>query len=237
MITLGQGQAPIPIASLNNVLGLTASIPKFDQPLLAMIVTAGQMKIALIVDNFLAEQDLMIKSLGRRIRRVKMISGATLLPSGQAALVLHVGNVVRKAFGAVMPHSDIAAYEQPEADCRKRLVVADDSVTTLGLEKSILEAAGYEVFIAHDGEAAWQILQTNHVDLLVSDVDMPNLDGFGLTAAIRSSERFHDLPVVLVTARENDVDKVRGLQLGANAYLTKSAFDQTHLLETVAQLL
>jgi two-component system chemotaxis sensor kinase CheA len=237
MITLGHGEAPIPIVSLGNVLGLPASMPKFDQPLLVMIVTAGELRIALIVDNFLTEQDLMIKNLGRRIRRVQLISGATLLSSGQVALVLHVGNVVHKALGAVVQYNDSAADEQPELDHRKRLVVADDSVTTLGLEKSILEAAGYEVFAAHDGEAAWQMLQTNQVDLLVSDVDMPNLDGFGLTAAIRSSERFRDLPVVLVTARENDADKVRGLELGANAYLTKSAFDQTHLLETVAQLL
>src|SRR6185437_93498 len=102
----------------------------------------------------------------------------------------------------------------------------DDSVTTRTLEKTILEAAGYEVLAAADGAAAWQLLQERGADLLVSDVEMPHLDGFALTEAVRGSPRFRGLPVVLVTARETEQDRARGLAAGASAYLTKSAFDQ-----------
>jgi two-component system chemotaxis sensor kinase CheA len=118
-----------------------------------------------------------------------------------------------------------------------RLIIADDSVTTRTLEKSILEAAGYEVTVASDGLEAWRLLQEKGADLLVSDVQMPRMDGFDLTAAIRNSQRFRRLPVVLVTGAESESDKTRGLEVGANAYLLKSAFDQTTLLETIRQML
>jgi two-component system chemotaxis sensor kinase CheA len=115
--------------------------------------------------------------------------------------------------------------------------VVDDSVTTRALEKTILEAAGYEVTTAPDGEAAWRILQEQGADLLVTDLEMPRMDGFALTEAVRASPRFRGLPVVLVTGRASEQDRARGLQAGANAYLVKSGFDQKNLLETVARLL
>ena len=115
--------------------------------------------------------------------------------------------------------------------------MVDDSLTTRALEKSIQEAAGYDVTAAADGAAAWQALQERGADLVVSDVDMPRMDGFALTEAVRGSQRFRELPVVLVTARETDADRTRGVEVGADAYLGKSAFDQKNLLETIAQLL
>ena len=108
---------------------------------------------------------------------------------------------------------------------------------TRTLEKSILEAAGYEVATAADGQAAWQLLHERGADLLVSDVEMPRMDGFALAEAVRGSRRFRELPVVLVTALESDQDRARGIAVGADAYLAKSAFDQKNLLETIAQLL
>jgi two-component system, chemotaxis family, sensor kinase CheA len=93
------------------------------------------------------------------------------------------------------------------------------------------------VRVAANGQVAWELLQSEGADLLVSDVEMPRLNGFELTANVRGSERFRDLPVVLVTSRNSDADKAKGLELGASAYLVKSAFDQDQLLKTVAQLL
>jgi two-component system chemotaxis sensor kinase CheA len=237
MIALGRGRTPITVASLSSVLGFSSTAAISASSLLAVIVAVGETRMALIVDEFLAEQDVMIKSLGHRIRRVPIISGATLLPSGQVALVLNAANVVRSVLALTTQDSVVAAYAQPAIEHRKRLIVADDSVTTRGLEKSILEGAGYEVSVAPDGQAAWQMLQAQGADLLVSDVEMPNLDGFDLTATVRGSDRFRDLPVILVTACESEADKTRGLQVGASAYLVKSGFDQDRLLETIAQLL
>jgi two-component system chemotaxis sensor kinase CheA len=119
----------------------------------------------------------------------------------------------------------------------KRLLLVDDSVTTRTLEKTILEAAGYQVLVAADGAEAWQMLLERGADAVVSDVEMPRMDGFVLTETIRASKQFRDLPVILMTARDNDKDKAHGLKAGANAYLCKSAFDQRELLATIAQIL
>jgi two-component system chemotaxis sensor kinase CheA len=120
---------------------------------------------------------------------------------------------------------------------RKRLLVADDSVTVRTLQKNILESAGYHVTAAVDGMEAWHLLSENGADLVVSDVEMPRMDGISLTEAIRDSRRFRELPVILVTAMESDADKARGLAAGADAYCLKSAFDQKDLLATIARLL
>src|SRR5262249_53728327 len=120
---------------------------------------------------------------------------------------------------------------------KKRMILAEDSITTRTLMKTILEAAGYEITAAADGDVAWQTLQEQGADLVVADVDMPRLDGFALTESVRGSSRFRELPVVLVTARDSERAKARGIEVGADAYLVKSAFDQKNLLETIGQLL
>jgi two-component system, chemotaxis family, sensor kinase CheA len=230
-----RGESPMIVASLRSVLGLPP--PSESDGALVLILSVGEANIALIVDEFLSEQDLMIKTLGRRIPRARMISGATLLPSGEVALVLNAANLAPSALALKAKQVTTVSSQVVEDKRRKRLILADDSVTIRSLEKSILEGAGYEVTAAANGEAAWELLQAEGADLLVSDVDMPKLDGFGLTANIRASERFRGLPIVLVTSRGSDADKAKGLELGASAYLVKSAFDQDLLLRTIAQLL
>jgi two-component system chemotaxis sensor kinase CheA len=231
------GEAPLPVASLAATLGTASTAPvRRDGRMLAAVVAAGERQMAFVVEDLVAEQDVMVKPLGRRIRHASNISGATLLPSGDVALVLNAGDLIRTALGRAGAATRAGAPARP-VRARRRLMVADDSLTTRTLEKTILEAAGYDVLVAPDGEAAWRLLQERGADLLVSDVDMPRLDGFGLAAAVRASERFRALPVVLVTARESDADKARGIEVGADAYLVKGAFDQTNLLETIRQLL
>jgi two-component system, chemotaxis family, sensor kinase CheA len=162
------------------------------------------------------------------------LSGATILPTGQVALALNPVALVR---GALERTGAAFTPTPPEQARKRRLVVADDSITTRCLEKSILEGAGFEVIAAPDGAEALRALEEGGVDLLVADVDMPRLDGIGLTEAIRSSPRLRKLPVVLVTSLSSDRDRARGLEAGADAYLIKSAFDQRVLLETISRLL
>ena len=136
------------------------------------------------------------------------------------------------------PSSPLAsALTKDTSERRQRILLAEDSLTTRSLEKSILESAGYDVVAAADGSDAWRILQERGADLVVADVEMPGMDGFALCEAIRRSLRFRELPIVLVTALESATDKARGLEIGADAYLPKSAFDQRQLLDTIAQLL
>jgi two-component system chemotaxis sensor kinase CheA len=200
-----------------------------------VIAAAGDRRMAFVVDEFLAEQEIVVKGLGARLRRVRHISGATILPTGQVALVLHAADLIRSALGRAP--ALVLAPAAAVARTKKRILVAEDSITTRALEKSILEAAGYAVATAANGVAAWELLAKDGADLLVSDIEMPRMDGFELTETVRSSPRFRSLPVVLVTARATDTDRQRGLAAGANAYLVKSAFDQRALLETIAQLL
>jgi two-component system chemotaxis sensor kinase CheA len=190
-----------------------------------VVVAAGEQRMALAVDEFVGEQEIVIKSLGSRLRHLRYVAGATLLPSGQIALVLNAANVIRSALEQPGSPGSAGAPVAVSEQAKKRLLLAEDSLTTRTLMKSILEAAGYEVFAAADGEAAWQTLQEKPVD------------GFALTARVRESRTWRDLPVVLVTSRESDADKRRGIEAGANAYLVKSAFDQRQLLQTLGQLL
>lgn len=228
---------PLPLASLAGVLNSLA--PAVDAPagkMAVIIIASGTTRQAFVVDGLLTEQEILIKSLGARIRRTPLVAGATLLPAGGIALVLNAANLVRRATQAGAPLT-LLSKEAAAAPVRKRLLVVEDSVTTRTLMKSILEAAGYAVATAADGAAGRQFLLDHDVDLVVSDVDMPIMDGFELTAALRAAPKWRELPVVLVTARETERDKARGIEVGADAYIVKSAFDQRSLLETIRQIL
>ncbi|MGH7805696.1 MAG: hybrid sensor histidine kinase/response regulator, partial [Candidatus Binatia bacterium] len=231
------GGSPVPVVSLAGVLGFERGEPPAGGRPSVLLLAAGEQRVGFVVDEFVAEQDVMVKNLGRRIGRVRHVSGATILPDGGVALVLSAADLARTALTGTVARPLAIESETVVALRRKKLLVVDDSLTTRSLEKSILEAAGYEVAVAADGEAAWQLLQRQAIDLVVSDVDMPRMDGFALATALRTSERLRNLPIVLVTARATEEDRARGIAAGANAYLTKSAFDQRSLLETIAQML
>ena len=116
------------------------------------------------------------------------------------------------------------------------VLVVDDAVTTRAMERGLLELAGYQVKVAVDGMDAWTALKSDHFDLVVSDVDMPRMNGFELTQRIRADDGLQDLPVVLVSALEAREDKERGIEVGANAYVVKSSFEQSNLLEIINRL-
>ncbi len=235
------GGAPLPVAALAQILGLKdrrqdpTDRDRGARP--AVIVAAGERHMAFLVDEFLSEGEIVVKGLGPRLRRVRHVSGSTILPSGQIALVLNAAHLIRGGIGLGSGSASTRSANGATPKVRKRLLVADDSVTTRTLVESILKGAGYEVNVAVDGEDAWNRLQEQGADLLVSDVEMPRKDGFELTETIRRSERFRDLPVVLFTSRANERDRARGIEVGADAYIVKSAFDQKDLLQAVQQLL
>ena len=117
------------------------------------------------------------------------------------------------------------------------ILVVDDSVNTREIEKSILEAYGYRVTIAGDGMEALEMAGETKYDLVITDVEMPRLDGFSLTERLRSDDAYKDVPIIIVTSREKDEDKRRGISVGANAYIVKGSFDQSNLVETVQNLI
>lgn len=232
------GGSPVPVVPLARILGLEPRGEPRAAKTALLILGSGHRRAALAVDELLSETEVVVKNLGPRLARVRHVSGATLLADGKVALILNASELLETALGRVAAGEPSPAPPAPERrESRARLLVADDSVTTRSLLKSILEAAGFEVAAAADGAQAWDLLQEKGADLVVSDVDMPRMDGVALTEAIRASKRFRELPVVLVTALESERDRARGVEAGADAYLPKSAFDQRNLLETIAQLL
>ncbi len=229
---------PVPVRLLSEVLGQPGrDVPRTGAKVPAVVLGAGADRVAFVVDELLAEEDVVVKDLGARLRRVDKVGGATVLANGHVALVLNAADLVHTAVGQGTFRSLCERLAERPAATSKRLLVADDSLTTRTLVKSILEAEGYDVIARADGMEAWSTLQEDGADLVVSDVEMPRMDGFALTEAIRGSKRFRDLPVILVTGLESESDKLHGLDVGADAYLRKSAFDQTDLIRAISQFL
>jgi two-component system chemotaxis sensor kinase CheA len=201
------------------------------------VLGSGPGRIAFGVDTVVDAQEILVKSLGPQLSRVRNIAGAAVLAQGKVVTILHPGDLLISAGKGV---AAAAVFGQPAdtADrVRKAVLVVEDSITARSLLKNILETAGYRVVTALDGIDALTQLRTADIDLVVSDVDMPRMNGFDLTAKIRASREFADLPVVLVTSLDSREDKERGIEVGANAYVVKSSFDQSNLLEFVKRLI
>jgi two-component system chemotaxis sensor kinase CheA len=212
------------------VRGNTAPDPKRKVPVV-VLAWAGE-QIAFLVDEILDEREVLVKSLGRQLPRVRNIAGATLLGNGKVLPVLNVADLMRSAIDM----TPMTAVQEPE-EVPKSILVAEDSITARTLLKNILESAGYRVKTAIDGAEALRRLASESFDLVVSDVEMPRMTGFDLTAKIRADKRLNSLPVVLVTALDSRQDRERGADVGANAYIVKSSFDQGNLLEVVRRLI
>ncbi|MBX7201197.1 MAG: response regulator, partial [Rhodospirillaceae bacterium] len=227
---------PLPLYRLADLLGLPGAVSEAGK-LPVIVIRHGTERIGVVVEQLMAEQEVMVKDLGPRLPRVTGVAGAAILADGKIALILNAADLLRTALGRAPMPVLAQSFSLGPAAAKKRLLVADDSVTTRTLVKSILEASGYEVIDAPDGMNAWQLLQEKGADLVVSDVEMPKMDGFALTEAIRGSKRLREVPVILVTALESEKDRMRGLGAGADAYLPKSTFDQTNLLQAIERLI
>jgi two-component system chemotaxis sensor kinase CheA len=202
-----------------------------------IVVGSGDHRVAFAVDSVLDEQEVLVKPLRKPLARVRNVAGATVLGSGQVAPILNVADLLksaRKVAGAPVRMAAGAAPAQAEI---RRILVVEDSITSRMLLKSILESAGYNVKIAVDGMEAFTLLRAEHFDVVVSDVEMPRLNGFDLTARIRADRKLTELPVILVTALATREDRERGIDVGANAYIIKGSFDQSNLLEAVRRLI
>jgi two-component system, chemotaxis family, sensor kinase CheA len=231
------GDLPAPVVPLAAILGPPLVDRSPEGPVALILLRVGSRRVALRVDELLEEIEVVVRPIRAHGRvAVQHISGAAMLANGTVALVLNPTAAIATALGLPPDATPIGARTERSAT-RKRILVVDDSITTRTLEASVLEAAGYEVVTAFDGVDGWRALQERGADLVVSDVEMPRLDGLGLTQTIRSSTRFREIPVILVTALETAEHRARGLEVGADAYLGKSSFEQEGLLTTVRDLL
>lgn len=227
---------PVPVVSLARLLPPLAEHPATGGPVALVLLTSGTRRLAVAVDELLEAREVAVRPVRGGASRSSSLRGAALLESGRIALVLDPPTAVA---AGLAPNVGAGLTVEPRraAPTRRRILVVDDSITTRTLERSILEAAGYDVLTAADGAEGWRLFQEQACDLVVADIEMPRMDGFALCEAIRGSRRHAAVPVVLVTALESDEHRARGLEVGADAYIGKSSFDQRSLLDTIQQLL
>lgn len=234
---------PVSMVKLATVL----EMPTPDEPAAAeenqrvpvVILGSAKRRIAFLVDAVVGQQETVVKSLGRQLSRVRNVAGATILGSGLVIMTLNPTDLMKSARGmegrATPQHARAANAKETK---RPTVLVVDDSLSTRTLEKNILETAGYKVQVATDGMEAMSMLNSSaNVDVIVSDVLMPRMGGFELTQAVKGDSKLKKIPVILVTSLDSRTDKERGIEVGADAYLVKSNFDQANLLDTIAQLI
>lgn len=218
----------IPLISLMEALGWNGG----DDPTQALVVRTEGRWVALGVEEVLGEQEVVVKSPGSfLLRRTPFLSGVTVLGSGEVVPILEPSALVRLA-------GRRGAQGEPEPGHRRpRVLLVEDQLVTQQVEKSLLEGAGFEVEVASDGEEALGKLAEKPFDLVVTDIQMPRMDGFTLIQRIRGDERYMDVPVVIVTSMVREEDRRRGLEAGADAYILKSGFRGENLIDTVRLLI
>ncbi len=229
----------VSLVRLGDVLGLPAKAAAGKSGgNTAIVLGLGLSRIAFQVDEVLGEQEVLVKPLGPQLARVRNVAGASVLGTGQVVPVLNVPDLMKSAVRLATAAARAAGMPVQSAATRMQsILVVEDSITSRALLKNILESAGYAVTTAVDGVDAYTALKTAAFDLVVSDVEMPRMDGFDLTAKVRSDKQLAELPIVLVTALDSREHRERGIDVGANAYIVKSSFDQSNLLEVIRRLL
>lgn len=235
IISLTKLSAVLGIVSKNQISTTKSNNSKEENYLPVVILTMGNQQIGFVVDEVLEEQEILVKELGKQLKSVRNISGATVLGTGKVVPVLNASDLMKYAFkdsGSIIGNE---AEKEPQKAFK--ILVTDDSITSRTLIKDILENAGYVVETAFDGMDGFTKALIGDFDLIVSDVDMPRMNGFEFTTKVRNDKNISELPVVLVTALETREDREHGINVGANAYIIKSSFDQSNLLEVVQKLL
>ncbi|TLM76667.1 MAG: response regulator, partial [Actinobacteria bacterium] len=231
-------QRTIPLVRLADVLRIPPVEQAGTKMSIAVVGFSGH-RMGFIVDSFVGEQQIVIKNLGSHLKKVDNVAGVTILGAGEVVPILNVPDLMQNArmlSGGLRPREVKAA--EKEAAGPRHVLICEDSFTTRELERSIFEAAGYVVEVAMDGAQGFNKLKEGlHVDAVVTDVQMPNMTGFELTRAIKTDPALDEIPVIIVTSLERDEEKAEGIDAGADAYITKSVFNQDTLLDTVERLI
>ena len=236
---VASGDRTVPLIWLADVLEMPRS-QKSGAPtemVQAVLLVMGSTRIAFRVDEILGEQEILQKPLGPQLARVRNIAAACVLGNGQAVPVLNVADLIKSSVKQIPVQLAPDVAQRPPEENQPAILVVEDSITTRALLKNILETAGYRVTTAVDGVDAFTALKADIFNLVVSDVEMPRMDGFDLTTKIRADQYLKEIPVVLVTALDSQEQRKHGVDVGVSAYFVKSRFEQSNLLETVRRLI
>lgn len=201
-----------------------------------VVLNAMEKRIAFGVDEVMSEQEVLVKKLGRQLSRVRNVAGAMIYGTGKVLVLLNVIDLMKSAMKVSTAPRQTKLMEEEKA-LKKSILIAEDSITSRTLLKNILESAGYSVKATVDGVDAFTELRADEYHLVVSDIEMPRMNGFELVTKIRQNKKTAELPVILVTGLESKEDRERGIDVGANAYIVKRSFDQSNLLQVIKKLI
>lgn len=228
--------SPVALADLADILG--ADSPALPSKPPAIVIVGGGRRLAILCDALHGEEEVVVKPLGPLLAAVRGYLGAAILGDGRIALILDPAALARGPVAPTARRPASAEFPAAADPAGPKVLVVEDSFTVRQLQRSILEAAGYRVSTARDGrEALERLADESDVALVVTDVEMPEMDGIELVEALRADPQTQSLPVIVVTTRGGDDDRRRGIEAGADAYMTKRGFDQEALLETVERLI
>lgn len=205
-----------------------------------VVVGEGEHRYGLVVEKFLGEHEFVVQPLDPRLGKVKDIAAGTLMENGAPVLILDVEDLVHSIEKIAAGGGRLGSVQNTAAKAsiaRKRVLVVDDSLTVRELERKLLESRGYAVECAVDGMDGWNAVRAGSFDLVISDVDMPRLDGIELTKLIKNDTRLRALPVMIVSYKDREEDRRRGLDAGADYYLTKGSFHDTTMTDAVRDLI
>ena len=228
----------VALVSARQLLGFeTDSAPESE--LCVVVLGVGSNRYGLVVDEFIGEHDLVVRPLDRRLAKVQNITAAAILMDGAPALIFDTDDLIRSI--EKLAHTgrieQLAASNGTTRAARKRILVVDDSIVVREAERQLLVNNGYDVDAAVDGIDGWNSLRAGSYDLVVSDVDMPRMNGLELVRTMRRDPKFETLPVVIVSYKDRPEDRLSGLEAGANCYLTKSSFHDETLVLAVEDLI
>lgn len=228
----------VPLADLRDVMGMSRDGREPNETRAVILLRTPGGRVGLLADAVMSERNVVVRGLEPWMTAslgVPLVAGATLVGDDELVLVLDAAGLVAAALGSRSP-TVVATRDNLDAVQPLSVLVVDDSITTRTLEKSILEAAGFAVTVAEDGLRGLAALRRTRFDVVVADVDMPNMDGLELTRRLKAEAATRDMPVILVTGMETPEQQQDGLHAGADAYLLKSAFDQRELIQAIRRL-
>ena len=224
---------PVTVSTLTQTLDLSSEGPTAGP---IVVLTDSSRSHAFQVDRLIGQRDVVLKGLSRLLPPLPAVAGAGIEPDGSIFVVLDPPGLIQRA--RQMKRGVVVDDSMRQIDTpRHRVLVVDDALTVRELQRSILERAGFDVRTAVDGIQALTMLAESPADLVLTDVEMPNLDGFGLTEAIRSLPALANVPILILSSLSSDADRQRGLDVGADGYIVKSGFDESGLLAAVNRLL
>ncbi|MFT0170542.1 hybrid sensor histidine kinase/response regulator [Paraburkholderia mimosarum] len=229
---------PVSLVTARQLLGAGAE-PMAAEDVNVVLVGSESGLYGVAVDRFAGERTLAVQPLDARLGKVRNVSAAALLDDGEVALIVDVEDIVASVARLVHDGqlAGVARGTHATVRARKRVLVVEDSLTVRELERKLLEKRGYEVTVAVDGMDGWNTWRNAHFDLVITDVDMPRMDGIELVTMIKGDAQHRNVPVMIVSYKDCEDDRRRGLDAGADYYLTKGSFHDEALLDAVHDLI